>query len=222
LFKIFGISVELHITFLLFMLLFLVGSLQQFIILLMVFSIVLLHELCHSLVALYYKIKVPKIVLTPIGGLANIELPENPKKEFLISIAGPMSNFVLMFVGVALALLTGVSYDQIVAGFSGDVNLSQPSSILGYFIFINFILGAFNILPGFPMDGGRVFRAVLAFKYDYIKATDIAVKVGRVVALFVILLAFYSQNILMAVIGVFLLFRQDTGRDRGAGHALRL
>jgi len=95
-FKIFGISIELHITFLIFLLL-VVFDPFLFGFMLLVFSIVLIHELFHSLVALYYKIPVPKITLTPIGGIASIEVPEDPKKEFLISLAGPFPTSCSLF-----------------------------------------------------------------------------------------------------------------------------
>jgi len=134
-FKVFGISIELDITFLIFLFLVLFDP-QLFGFLIIVFSIVLIHELFHSLVALYYKIPVPKITLTPIGGLASIEVPEDPKKEFLVSIAGPFSN-ILFFTVVFLAATTiGVPLKDISWYFSGGgIDLFDPSSLLSALLF---------------------------------------------------------------------------------------
>jgi Zn-dependent protease len=208
LFKIFGISVELHWTFLLFLMYLLLTDIQYFYVLLLVFFIVLIHELCHSLTALRYKIKVPKITLTPIGGMANLEIPEDPKKEFIISLAGPMSNFVMLVLAVIAALLMNIPLTEFTSQFGISDRLNDATGILVNIFWINFMLGAFNILPGFPMDGGRVFRAVLAmFKKNYIEATEIAVNVGKIVAVLIILLGILGGfDIFLIFIGLFLMF----------------
>ena len=205
-FKVFGISIELDITFLIFLFLVFFDS-QFFGFLIIVFTIVLIHELFHSLMALYYKIPVPKITLTPIGGLASIEVPEDPKKEFLVSIAGPFSNilfFTLIFLG---AHAINVPLKDISWYFrGGGIDLMDPSSLLSGLLWLNFVLGVFNLLPGYPMDGGRVFRAILASRMDYIKATQIAVKVGKVIAVLISIWGLYIGNILTVIIGIFLFF----------------
>jgi Zn-dependent protease len=209
LFKIFGISVELHWTFLLFLVYFLLVKIQFFYSLLLVFLIVLIHELCHSLTALRYKIKVPRITLTPIGGMANLEIPEDPKKEFIISLAGPMSNFVMLFLTALVAVLMNIPLTEFTSNIGiSDIRLNDATGILVNIFWINFMLGAFNILPGFPMDGGRVFRAVLAmFKKDYIEATEIAVNVGKIVSvLFIFLGILGGFDLSLIVIGLFLMF----------------
>jgi len=201
-FKIFGISIELHITFLIFLLL-VVFDPFLFGFMLLVFSIVLIHELFHSLVALYYKIPVPKITLTPIGGIASIEVPEDPKKEFLISLAGPFSNilfFVLIFVA---ASVLGIPLEPLSWYFGGGrIDLMDMSSLLSALLWLNFILGAFNLLPGYPMDGGRVFRAFLAFRIDYLKATQIAVNTGKIIAVLISLWGVLSLAPFTFIIGV--------------------
>ena len=223
-FKIFGISVELHFTFVLFLGVIFLRALwdfltlpakadlamqqgiQDFFLLIILFSIVLIHELFHSLTAKHYGIPVPRITLTPIGGLANIELPEDPKKEFLISLAGPMSNFLLLFV-IAVA---AVAIDMPLSGFfslagpQGELNIFNAQNLLNELFWINLMLGVFNLLPGFPMDGGRVLRALLAFWMGYVKATEIAVKVGRLISILLIVLGLFENPVLL-LIGIFLL-----------------
>jgi len=218
-FKVFGISIELHITFLFFLVLLLLFDITSLFLWLMVFMIVLIHELVHSLVAIGFKIKVPSILLTPIGGLSNIDVPEDPKKEFLISFAGPFSNIVMAFTTFLLMYLAGtglLSYNQFFQVFeNGKANFLDPAYILSGFIWLNLTLGLFNLLPGFPMDGGRVFRALMAFWMDYITATQVAVQVGKIIAALVFLLGLgalgiftgsYAINPLTMLIGVFLFF----------------
>jgi Zn-dependent protease len=205
-FKVFGISIELDITFLIFLFLVLFDP-PLFGFLIIVFTIVLIHELFHSLVALYYKIPVPKITLTPIGGLASIEVPEDPKKEFLVSIAGPFSNILFFSIIFLAAASFGVPLKPLSWYFSGGgIDLFDPSSLLSGLLWLNFVLGVFNLLPGYPMDGGRVFRAILASHMDYIKATQIAVNVGKVIAVLISLWGLFSGNILTIIIGIFLFF----------------
>jgi Zn-dependent protease len=211
-FKVFGISIELDLTFLVLLFLVLFNP-PLFGFLILVFSIVLIHELFHSLVALYYKIPVPKITLTPIGGLASIEVPEDPKKEFLVSIAGPFSNILFFTVIFLAAPILGVPLKPLSWYFSGGgIDLLDPSSLLSGLMWLNFVLGVFNLLPGYPMDGGRVFRAILASRMDYIRATQIAVNLGKVIAVLIFLWGLISliagsiNGFLTMIIGIFLFF----------------
>jgi Zn-dependent protease len=205
LFKIFGISVELHFTFILLLLLFLLTDQKFFVVFVLVFFIVLIHELVHSLVAKGFGIKVPRITLTFIGGLANIEVPENPKREFLISLSGPMSNFLMLFIVVLAASSAGIPFEALLDQTQVFVQIVDIPSLLSNLFWINLILGAFNLLPGFPMDGGRVFRAFLAFFIDYIKATEIAVFIGRIIAVIFFFVGLMG-NISLLIIAVFLFF----------------
>lgn len=223
-FKVFGISVELHVTFILFFMLFvLIGFLNSFsvgvrlfIFLFALFFIVLLHELCHSLVAIKYKFKVNSITLYPIGGAANVEIKENPKAEFFISLAGPLFNFIFAWIClIALFLFTNnyaqyLNYDKI---FNVNFDLSVYG-ILGLLVWVNFILGAFNLfVPAFPMDGGRILRAVLANYMDYVKATKIASNIGKILFVIMAILAFIipkHPNIFLILIAVLLFFVADS------------
>ncbi len=178
LFDVFGIAIKIHFTFLLLPLIF--GhfyGLRGIFLILFVFCCVTYHELCHSLQARLFGVKVDQIVLLPIGGVAAMRsIPENPGEEFRIAIAGPLFNitFALVLFLPAYFLL-------------GPENLFHPGintwpRTFAYAFWINPILAFFNLLPAFPMDGGRVLRSVLARKMDYGKATRIAVGFGHAFA----------------------------------------
>lgn len=208
-FRVFGISVELHITFIFFLLLISVLGLASMIFFISIFAIVLMHELIHSLVAMGFNIPVPKITLTPIGGLASIEVPEDPGKEIMISIAGPLSNFVLAAIVYCIFVftpLTPVDYWLVIQHFStGGANIANPAFILSGMLWVNLLLGLFNIVPGFPMDGGRILRAVLVFWMDYIQATKIAVHIGQLIAFLMVIIGLF-KNFWFVLIGIFLYY----------------
>jgi Zn-dependent protease len=168
------------------------------------FGVVLLHELGHSLVALYYGIHVVDIILWPLGGMARMsEIPENPKIETLIAIAGPAVNFLLAALVFPIFLAAGVlDRFDIKSLESGTI-----TSLAGGFIFMNLALGIFNLLPAFPMDGGRVLRALMGIWTDWVTATRRAVKVGRVFAVLMIILGFTRYGSFgMPLVGVFIWF----------------
>ena len=145
---------------------------------------VLIHELCHSLVAKKFGAKVRGIILFIFGGIALIEdLPKEPKKEFLIAIAGPMSNFVIAFICYLLMPLSPLFY------------------ILAYF---NVLLAVFNLLPAFPMDGGRILRSLLARKKGYIRATKIAAEVGKFLAILMGIIGILAVNLWLILIALFI------------------
>ncbi|MGB8232413.1 MAG: site-2 protease family protein [Methanobacterium sp.] len=188
-FSIFGIPVELHITFLALMLLIYIVAYFKIIpainlitavLITLVFVTVVIHELSHSYLAKRYGIKIERIVLLPIGGLSEMEeIPKDPAQELRIALAGPLSNIIIAFIGYIVLIIFG-SYLSIVL-----------SGALYYFIYINLLLGFFNLLPAFPMDGGRILRAFLAERMSFIKATKLAANIGKQFA------------ILMAIVGVF-------------------
>jgi Zn-dependent protease len=127
-----------------------------------VFACILLHELGHALAARRYGIPTRSITLWPFGGIAALErIPSSPKKELVVALAGPAVNVVIALLLTPVVLLTGLGFPLLV---------------------INVMLVLFNLLPAFPMDGGRVLRAALASRMDPIRATRIAVGVGRVLA----------------------------------------
>ncbi len=141
-----------------------------------VFGCVVLHELGHAFMARRFDIPTLDITMYPIGGVARLKrMPEKPKEEFLIAIAGPAVN--LAIAGV-LYLVNGM--------FGSSVTLFEAmttqANILGLLMWINLSLVVFNMIPAFPMDGGRVLRAGLATQLDYRNATHIASLIGQVLA----------------------------------------
>ncbi len=136
---------------------------------------VLLHELGHALVAQSLGIQVLDITFWPLGGMARMsEIPENPRLEAVIAGAGPMVNFLLAALALPLMLLGGL--------FSPNTQ-ALVSQLVFWFVAINLSLGLFNLLPAFPMDGGRILRAFLANRFSWPVATAMAVRVGRWLAL---------------------------------------
>jgi Zn-dependent protease len=209
LFRISGISVELHLTFLLFALLILItGGLDSLMFLFLVFTIVLAHEFIHSMTAVAHGINVPRITLTPIGGLASIDLPEDPMLELKVSIVGPLFNFLLAIFSIfILYALNPAVLDVGQLSTDNMMNIMQSDSLTGILLMmvsINLTLGAFNMLPAFPMDGGRVFRSVLALWMDYEKATRVASSVGQVIFLALALIGIVDGNLWLVLIGLFL------------------
>ena len=170
----FGIPIRIHWTFaILPSVLVALGTPFALAVLLIVvlFGCVFLHELGHSLVARGFGIRVLDISFWPLGGMARMsEIPENPRIEGLVAIAGPAVNFALAGLGVFALLLTQA------------LGLSAAFGPCLWFTLVNLTQGTFNLIPAFPMDGGRILRAFLGRKRDWVSATEIAVKVGRVCA----------------------------------------
>lgn len=215
LFKIKGIDVKVHLTFVLILVWAayrwsvstgegVQGALFGIVATLLLFLSVTLHELGHSFQALKYGVKVRDITLMPMGGLARMEeIPEDPNKEFRIAIAGPLVNFgvaaLLIGIGALLDARALVSLEELQASL-GSVSWG---GLLAYLTSANLILGLFNLIPAFPMDGGRVLRALLAKKMDHAKATDIAAQVGRGFAFLMGLWGFMSGNWTLVFIAIF-------------------
>lgn len=141
------------------------------------FTCVVLHELGHSFTAMHFGIGVRRILLMPIGGMAEFDaIPREPRREFLITIAGPAVNFVIAGV---LFILFGVPQSW-PFGASIAYNAHGMAQVI---LTWNLVMGCFNLLPAFPMDGGRIFRALLASRLPYLRATFIAATLGKVIAL---------------------------------------
>ena len=171
--RIFGIGIELHWTFILLMLFTLLLSTYLFVLILLLFVCVLVHELAHSVTSLRNGIKVKKIILLPIGGASIIdETKLRPETEFGIAISGPLMS---LFLGCAFGVL-------VIFAPPGTANM-----LLQYLFEINLLLGVFNLLPAFPTDGARVFRSWLERKHGEYEATMMTVTASKwVMALFVL------------------------------------
>ncbi|EMA25882.1 CBS domain-containing protein [Haloarcula amylolytica] len=161
------------------------------------FTGVVLHELGHSLVAIRYGFPIDSITLWLFGGIAQLsEMPEDWKQELVIAIAGPI-------VSVAVGAVCFVAFQILPSGVGTIVESAR--FILGYLALMNIALAAFNMLPGFPMDGGRVLRALLARRRSYARATTIAAEVGKVFAVFLGLFGiFVLGNIFLAGLAFFI------------------
>jgi Zn-dependent protease len=171
--RIAGIDVYLHPTFLLLLLFFGVsaGGLHTVLWVVLVFGCVLLHEFGHALMARRFGIETIDITLYPIGGVARLRrMPRAPGAELLIALAGPAVNFAI--VGALLGVL-GLDLFPEVLGLG---------SFLGELLAINLLLGLFNLIPAFPMDGGRVLRALLSGWMGRATATTVAATIGRMLA----------------------------------------
>lgn len=163
--RILGFKVEINLSFLLLLAFVLLtyGGLAGVFVVLLSFGSVLLHELGHALVARKLGVGVSGIELSFFGGAAKMESsPRSAKDEIAIAAAGPAVSLVLAGAGLGLAAVTGVGF----------------FALLGV---INLVIAGFNLIPALPMDGGRILRAALSYRMDYVKATDIAVTIARVV-----------------------------------------
>ncbi len=196
--RLLGIDIYMHATFPLLVLFVIVSATTQgasmgmaalnVLAVLGLFGIVVLHELGHAMAARYYGIPTKDIILLPIGGVARItRMPTNPWQELVIAIAGPAVNVVLALLGLLmLAVVTLLQVPQlsmVVLGFTG----------------INVLLATFNLLPAFPMDGGRVLRALLALRINYVRATNTAAMIGKGMAVFFALVAFWFNPFLLLI-----------------------
>lgn len=182
--RFFGIDVFLHFTFLLFFAWLgysawqksggdAVQTLNSVVLLAGVFTCVVLHEYGHALTARRFGIGTHDITLLPIGGVARLErMPSNPRQELLVAIAGPAVNLVIV---AAIALWLSAHGQPI---FQNHFGITSGSFLRALLLF-NGIMICFNLLPAFPMDGGRVLRAILAMRMPYAKATRAAATVGQ-------------------------------------------
>lgn len=200
LFRVAGIGIYVHVTF--FLLLIVLGAqgfathhrlqdaLGEIGFIITLFFIIVLHELGHALTARRFGIATKDITLLPIGGVARLErMPEDPKQELAVALAGPAVNVVL-----AILLFVGL---YITAGFTSlDRVLESGGDFFVRLLFVNVFLVVFNLLPAFPMDGGRVLRALLAIRLDYARATRIAANIGQG-------MAFLFAMVGLGVLGLF-------------------
>ncbi len=177
-----GTAVRIHITFILFLVWIFVASWAQggadaawnglaFMVLL--FACVLAHEFGHIFTARTFGVATPDVTLLPIGGVARLErIPEAPVEEFLIAIAGPLVNVAIAF-GLVAFMGADLSTQHLAAVESAKVSLIDRLAV------VNLFLAVFNMIPAFPMDGGRVLRALLAIRLGHVRATEIAATIGQ-------------------------------------------
>jgi Zn-dependent protease len=214
--KLFGIDVYLHFTFLL-LLSFLgfyswqtthdvVAAFHGVAFIVALFGCVVLHELGHALMARRYGIKIRDITLLPIGGVARLEkMPEKPIQELWVALAGPAVNVIIAAILViGLAVTGGLTFEEGISVSSG--------SFWQRLLVLNLMLAAFNLLPAFPMDGGRVLRALMSFRMGRRRATAIAANVGQIMAIgFGVLGFFYNPFLIFIGIFVYLGAQAEAG-----------
>lgn len=219
--KIFGIQVRVHATFLLLLLFVLMteatqvglrGAWRALAVVAIVFGSVLVHEIGHGVVALRNNVNVRSIMLLPIGGITIMDEDAyrnpNPRRDMRIAAAGPMVNLVLgVFFGCGVLLLMPQAN---LFGRPLMWSMDLPRTL----VWTNLLLGSFNLIPAYPLDGGRILRAFLEKKTDRIRATRRAVSLGQLFALALIFAGFFN-NPWLTLVGVFL-FLGGQLEDRSA------
>jgi Zn-dependent protease/predicted transcriptional regulator len=225
-----GIDIKVHITFFLILILgafqwggstpgSLEGALFGVVLMILLFTCVTLHELGHSLTAKYFGVPVKDITLLPLGGVAQLtKNPEKPLHEFIIAAAGPLVNVV---IAIVLFIVTGASAQLGVLGGRGELlnQLNAPSlqTMLLWLLAANVSLVLFNLIPAFPLDGGRMLRALLAMKLGTPRATRIAALIGQGIAIVLGIVGVLSGNFILALVAVFIFF--GAGQENVAAQA---
>jgi Zn-dependent protease/CBS domain-containing protein len=200
--RITGTAVRIHVTFLLFLGWIFIASWytggsqaawQALAFMILLFACVLAHEFGHIFTARVFGVATPDVTLLPIGGVARLErIPEKPSEELLIAIAGPSVNGVIAF---ALVLFAGADlHAQNLAAME-----SAKFSMIDRLAAVNLFLAIFNMIPAFPMDGGRVLRALLASRLGHVRATEIAASIGQFVAFALGFLGLFGNPILIFI-----------------------
>ncbi len=206
--KFFGIDLYVHGTFWLLPLFVLFGDLSaggtvataavEIAFVFTIFGCVVLHEVGHALAARAYGIGTRDITLYPVGGVASLEqMPEKPAREIAIALAGPAVNFVIV-----LALFAGLFASAVLVPWSPTASPDPLELFAAQVMWANLMLGVFNLLPCFPMDGGRVLRAVLATRFSRVRATEIAVGIGAVVAGGFVVYGIYASHFTLVALAV--------------------
>jgi Zn-dependent protease len=201
-----GIEVQVHWTFLLLLLWIIAGSvlagdglrhaLAGVVLVALVFASVVLHELGQALVARRYGVRTRSITLLLIGGVAAMDrMPERPRHELLVALAGPAVNVAIAALLLAVVGLLGLP--------AGPAAMTSPDApLVAQLLWINVSLAVFNLLPAFPMDGGRALRALLAVRHDPVRATALAAAVGRVMAVAMAIAGVLLNPMLILIAGL--------------------
>ncbi len=213
--RLFNVNIEIHWTFI-FILAWVVflelksggtfyNAAMSTVFIVLIFVCVVMHEFGHILTARKFGVRTKKITLLPIGGVASMDtIPENPKQELLIALAGPAVNIAIAMV-LLLFIKVSFFFEQDSNQLENLVSHVTSQNLLIYLFSANIALAVFNFIPAFPMDGGRVLRAILAMKMDRVTATNIASGIGQFLALvFVIVGILY--NPFLIIIGLFIYF----------------
>jgi Zn-dependent protease len=197
-----GIEVRIHLTFLLFLAWIwlsyyrvagLPGAVQGVLFILALFFCVLLHEFGHAFAARGFGITTPDITLLPIGGVARLSrIPDKPWEELVVAIAGPLVNVVIAAV-LILVVHTSAALDQI--QYLENPRIGPLQTLAS----VNIMLVVFNLIPAFPMDGGRILRALLAMVMPYAQATQIAAWIGQGLAVVFGILGFFWNPLLVFI-----------------------
>jgi len=219
--RIAGTKVRLHWTFLVFLVWLGIASflgggagaaLSGVAFMIAVFTCVVAHEFGHILTARHFGFASPDVTLLPIGGIARFQtIPERPSQELAVALAGPAVNLII----AAALVLFGIE-----PGAVHHTEALRPESILPALVTINLFLAIFNLLPAFPMDGGRALRAVLASFLDRARATRIAANIGQTVAVGLGLVGLYAGNILLIFIAIFVYFAASAEAQEAQLHRL--
>lgn len=204
--RIAGTEIRLHLTFLLFLAW--IGlshglrggtaeAISGVVFICLIFLCVLLHEFGHSLAARRYGIATPDITLLPIGGVARLErIPENPAEELVVALAGPAVNVVI--AAVLFVILGGAPSPE------AAMNLENGAhGLLERLFWVNVTLVLFNLIPAFPMDGGRVLRALLGYRLGHRRATEVAAQIGQGVAFLLGLVGLLNGAPLLVFVALF-------------------
>ncbi|HKL20967.1 MAG TPA: site-2 protease family protein [Tichowtungia sp.] len=186
--KVMGIPIRVHLTLVIFLIIIAFSTgLQGILIAVGVFASVALHELGHSWVAIRKGCSVREIMLLPIGGVAKMtHIPTRPMDEVLMAAAGPFVSFLL---AVVFWLLTGLGFLPM---------------LFVYLAAINLMLCLFNLLPSFPMDGGRIFRAFMSPRVGRLKATELAARIGRIMAVLFGIYGLFNGHFMLILIAIFI------------------
>ena len=203
--RIAGTEIRIHFTFFLFLIwLWFVyyrqggtpAAWQGVIFVALLFFCVLLHEFGHIFAARRYGVKAPDVTLWPFGGIANLDrIPEKPSQELVIAIAGPLVNVV---IAGALLLYLGSTTNAVHLMRVEEANVGLAAKLAG----ANLFLALFNMIPAFPMDGGRVLRALLALKFGFARATELAAAIGQGFAVMLGIVGIFG-NPMLVIIAIF-------------------
>jgi Zn-dependent protease/CBS domain-containing protein len=201
-----GTAIRIHVTFLLFLVWIFVAGLatsgvndavNSLIFMVLLFACVVAHEFGHIFTARAFGVPTPDVTLLPIGGVARLaRIPEKPSEEFLVAIAGPLVNVAIAVVLIVIAP-THLSAAHLAAMESPKVSMVDRLAE------VNLFLAAFNMIPAFPMDGGRVLRALLAVRLGHVRATEIAASIGQWAAFALGFLGLFTNNPMLIFIAVF-------------------